>query len=393
MKISIKKNIESSMLFYILLALACMNFLGRGSLICLVFAMFALLKTKSVMKIDGGFLLALLLSMSVATAALVFYDLTEVVKAWNYVLLYYVGYNGFVAAEDKTEFVKRTVFAIFAGFGLNVVVTYLYNRNISTGGRRIIYNFWTNELMSVTLVGLLSSVIIGYSFYAIFVHKKLWMKLTGIASVWVMFLFNIQTATRTPIILFIIVYSFMLLVWFISGGWRKRFKWLVLAAVIIVLLATVYAYDVAGIKTYIVDSPLFERFASEGIETARNEIAVYYFEHMFDSIWGGGKVGASYESMAHNFIQEGHDKYGIFATVAMIGLLAGFVKNLCKLLFNPKSDIDFLFVSMYLALIIQICLEPVFDGYPVVVMILLMIHGMVSAYMTGRDNLMESCAQ
>ena len=54
---------------------------------------------------------------------------------------------------------------------------------------------------------------------------------------------------------------------------------------------------------------------------------------MFNSMWGGNKIYAAYGKMAHNFIQEGHDAYGILATVALIGLMIGFVRNVVKSIF------------------------------------------------------------
>ena len=146
MKISLNKNIEDSNLFYILIAFSCMNFLGRGSLLFLVFALFAFIKESHVIKVDGNFCCVALLTFSIALASLVFYDVTEVVKSLNYVLLYLAGHNGFMAAKDKLRFAKKTVFSVFAGFAVYVILTYLYNRNIELGGSRIIYMFGQKSL-------------------------------------------------------------------------------------------------------------------------------------------------------------------------------------------------------------------------------------------------------
>ena len=390
MKIIFKKNREASLLFCLLITLSCMNFLGRGSIVYFVFALFALLKIHPFIKIDGNFIFAALLTMSIAISSIIFYNVNEFVKSLNYVLLYLIGYNGFISSENKLMFAKRSIFAIFAGFSLNIILTYWFNHEYNFEGRRLLYSIWTKEFMAVTLVGLLSSIIIGYSFYAIFLCKKYLIKLTGIVSIFVMFLINIQTATRTPIILFAIVYAFLFFLRFFSTNWRKKIKWLALSSIVVLVAIALYLNNAFGIRAYIISSPIFTRFSSEGIETSRTEIAVYHFNNMLDSLWGGNKISETYGKMAHNFIQEGHDKYGIFATIALLGLTYYFFRNIIRLLFvKEKQQIDYLFISMYVAIIIQICLEPVFDGYPVVVMSLLMIHGIVTAYLPIRDALIR----
>lgn len=201
-----KNKIEDSWLLYVLIFLPCFNFLGKGSLFYLVFALFAATKISANVRIDSNFFFSMMLTISIAFASVVFYDISEVIKAFNYFLLYLVGYNGFVSAHDKMKFVKRTMAAIFAGFAANIVVTYFYNVNrVVIDYQRILYNFWTGEFIAVTLIGLLSSVVIGYSFYAIFVQKKLIVRIIGIASVIFMILINVQTATRTPFLLSIII--------------------------------------------------------------------------------------------------------------------------------------------------------------------------------------------
>ena len=157
------------------------------------------------------------------------------------------------------------------------------------------------------------------------------------------------------------------------------------------LIIMIYQNDIWGIKSYVMSTPIFERFSQEGLETPRIEIATHYFNNMFDSFWGGNKISQSYGRMAHNFIQEGYDKYGVLSLIAMLGLTFNIVANIVKLIcMRKKQSIEYLFISMYVAIMIQINLEPVFDGYPVVVMSLIMIHGLISAYLSNRDEVIRS---
>lgn len=393
MKIVLKQRIENSFLLYLLLALACLNFLGRGSIFCLLFALFALIIIPLKLKPDGNFLLSVLLTFSIAAASLIYSGFEDVVKALNYVLLYSIGYSGYIKAVDKEKFIRRIFFAIFFGFALLLILTYSYNLTIEfeEGQERTLYNAWTGDPIAVTLTGLLSSVIAGYSFYAIFIQKKLWLKAVGITAVVYVFLLNSQTATRTPFLLLAIVYAFSFLIRWLDLKALKKIPHLFVFFAILALLVVAYQSDWFGMKTAVLSSPVFERVEAEGFETPRGEIAKYYFENMLKYPWGGNEIYKSYGRMAHNFIQEAHDKYGIFATVALLGLTFNILKNFAKILFlKGKRKIDYLFVSMLLAIMIQICLEPVFDGYPVIVMCLLMIHGMASAYLSDRKKVKEN---
>lgn len=387
MKIILNQKIEDSFFFYFLLLLPCLNFLGRGSIFCLIFACFTLIRIPLAIKLDGNFFCSLLLTFSMAIASLVFYDLSEAIKAFNYILMYLIGYCVFFVAKDKEKLIKRIFFTIFFGFLIHVVLLYVYNLNLETEYQRTLYSIWTGQLVAVTLVALLSSVTIGYAFYAIVLHKKKAMKLAGITSIIFMMLINNQTATRTPFILFFIIFIFMFFIYIQGMENRKKVRRIVWGTIIIIAIVVIYQNDLWGIKTYILSSPIVERFAEEGMDTSRMEIASYHFKHMFDSLFGGQKISKVYGHLAHNFIQEAHDKYGIFATIALIGLAINILANIFKLLFlKRKLATDFLFISMYISIMIQICLEPVFDGYPVIIMILLLIHGLASARLASRLN-------
>ena len=387
-----KNKIEDSRLFYVLIVLPCFNFLGKGSLFYLIFALFAITKISTNIRLDSKFLFSLMLTLSIAFASVVFYDFNEVIKAFNYFLLYLIGYNGFVAAFDKIKFVKRTMAAIFTGFMANIIVTYFYNLNrVIDDYRRILYSFWTGELIAVTLIGLLSSVVIGYSFYIIFVQKKLIVKLIGIVAIVFMILINVQTATRTPFLLLAFIYLLMFLLRFFNMTQRKKAKGLILFVLVMALVVVLYQNDTWGIKTYVLSTPIYKRFMEVGIETSRFEIFEFYFQNMSKSFWGGSKVYELYGQSAHNFIQEGYDKYGILALVSLLGLSINIISTIIKMIFyKKKTDVDFLFIAMYSSIMIQICLEPTFDGYPVAIMSLLMIHGMASAYNLKRDDLIGS---
>ena len=143
-KIVLSTKIEDSILFYILLIMSCANFFGRGSLVCFFCAIYVSLKTLNKLTLNIDFICSLLLSLSIALASIAYYDITETIKAINYVLMYLIGYNAFLVSENKIVFLRKTIFSIFGGFFLNVILTYVYNCNLGIyeGNQRQLYNVW-----------------------------------------------------------------------------------------------------------------------------------------------------------------------------------------------------------------------------------------------------------
>ena len=208
-----KKGIENSITLYILLFLACLNFIGRGPILFLLFCIWGLIKSIDVhIKWNVNAICYLLMSLAAIIASILFFDGKEIIKSFVYFLAFVVGYKGYLSSNNKNQFVKYSIFAAFAGFFCNVLITYYINFIVigHTSGQRQLYSFWTNDLMSATLIGLMSSVLIAYSFYCIFCKQSVLYKVLGCIIVGLLSFVNLETSTRTPFVLIGIVYVFML---------------------------------------------------------------------------------------------------------------------------------------------------------------------------------------
>lgn len=383
-----KKTFEDSIIHYILIALFCMNFLGRGSFFCLIFAIFAAIRMPRKIMFDGCALCTLLLTLSVLFISITSSDITEAVKSLNYFLMYLIGLNGYYASENKMNYIKRSVFSIYFGYMLLVLLTFFGNLNeVRILGQRAIKNIWTGEYVAVTLIGLLSSVIIGYFFYSFFCQKSKLLKLLGLFSLISVFLVNAQTATRTPIILFFVNIAIMSLIYLVNQKGLRTLRTITVFACIVAVIAIIISFDIGGIRTYIENTPLFERFQNEGTETSRIDIAKEHFKYMFDYPFGGSNISSVTGYTPHNFLQQGYDLYGAIAGISLLIIFFCFVRNiLCLLKISEKEGVDYLLISLYLSMIIQAFLEPVFTGYPCFLFSLLLIHGIATGYLNSRKT-------
>ena len=369
-------------LFYFLLVLGCMNFLGRGSIVLLLLCLYELFRRKSYIAIDRNAIIIACFSLCVIFAAATYYSYSECIKAVNYFLMYVLGYDSYRRAEDKAACVEYTALAICIGFGLELVLMYLYNYNREQLSVRSMYSIWTGETIAVTLLGLLVSAVIGFSFYSFFYTKKKGQKVVVFFLLAVGLIISVNTATRTPFVMLFVVYAVMLVIHLFNKRGIKALRFVALGIILLLLVVLLFGLDVGGIRSATMNTHLVQRFLNEELEDGRLSRMKLHMEMMLDYPWGGGHIEAITGKNGHNYLQQGHDLYGIFAFIFLLAITVQFVSNLVRLLKKRgKTGIDMLFLSMYLSMWIQICLEPIFTGYPILFWSLLVVHGMATAYL------------
>ncbi len=286
-----RKTFENSSLLtliYVLIAMACSNFMGRGSIVLLLAILcFMIFVRPGNIKLDKEGGVIALLSLSLIPVTFFYFDFGDVVKTLLFCGAYVLGYWGYHLSTDKATFIRRTIFSIFCGFSANVVLTYFYNLDKVIVGQRNLYNIWTGERASATLFGLLSAVIVGYSFYGLFCSKGWQLKLFSGFCLVISLLLNLGSATRSPFVLFVIVYTMLILLVLLNKNGLKGLKYFAIVILVLVGIALCYMINLFGIQDFILQSPLFSRIMEEGVSTSRVDIAGMYFDNMPRYPWGG----------------------------------------------------------------------------------------------------------
>lgn len=381
-----RKQMQNSVAQYILILLFCMNFLGRGSIFCFVYAILSLIKTKRI-RFDACSLFCFAFTVVSALTSWFYWGVSEAIKCLNFFLIYLSGLNGYYEAEDKGEYIKGIIFTIFLGYAIYIVLTFFYNLKIERNGYRILYNIWSGELVAVTQISLCSSVIIGYSIYAIAKRSHWKSKIVPFAALIVTLILNTITATRTPFLLFILVSFFIGIVYLATHGKKKLFSSIVAIGLVCLIGVAALKANLFGVADRLESISIVSRFLSDGIKTGRTSIIIEHFKYSTSYIWGGGKIEALTGRMAHNYVQQAHDRYGWLATVSVLLITVCFINNIFKIAKKKeKKEIDYLLLSMYAALFVQSLLEPVFTGYPCFFFALLFIHGAASAYLKSGER-------
>ena len=384
-----KRALEDSWIYFLLIILFCFNLFGRGSIVCLVFSLFALLKMRDKLVIDGTGVAVLIFTAAAFISAFANYGIVAAIQCLNFGFMYVIGLNGYYNSDDKSKYLQRFFFALFAGFFSIVLFIIIWNfDNEVVLGQRLAVNPWSGEYINVTLVGLLCSVLIGYFFYATFINKNLFLRIISIVSIVAVIAVNVQTSTRTPIVLLAIIMAIMVFL-YLKDSKNKRAARIVLAISIVGgVLFFAYYLDILGLQSAVESTPIYQRFEEEGMDTRRTEVFVDHLRYMIKYPLGGEHIRETVEMDAHNLLQQCYDLYGAPAFLVLAVIFVDFIKNLILLFkLKERKSFDYLFISMYIIFLIQVCLEPVFTGYPCFFFSLLMFHGTANAYLKKEKGL------
>lgn len=377
----------------ILLSCSCLNLVGKGSLIFLLFCLLSLVFTyKKGQKIPYYFILYFFCAVAVVLSSLLFYSYAEVIKCVNYLLPFIIGFNLIINSKDYKQTIIQIFFAVFLGFSLNIIIVYFYNLGIKRESVRTLYSFWTKEPIAVTCVGLFSSVVIGYAAYAIIGRARWIIKILSITSLVFGLILAIDTATRTPLVLSILVFVIMNYIYIKSNRGRAALRFIFILGLFFLFIYMAYSFDLLGIKTFFESSNIFKRLEDEGLETSRWEISLEHFRLMPKYLWGGGNITNETSEFAHNVLQDAYDNFGVLFAFPFLFIIIHWVYNLIKIsCIKGKTSVDYLLVSVQLAIMIQFCVEPVVTGYPVILWCMFLFDGISTAYLIIRGNVIENC--
>lgn len=362
-------------LFYILGALACMNFLGRGPVVFLVFCIYGIWYFRKNFTcnytVDYKIVPFVILSVSAFIAASIFFGIKDAIKPINFVLSYLLGCYVSIYSVDRKQTIIRLTVCLGIGFLCNLALTYYMNFIVlgHEPGIRTLINVWTNEPIPSTLIGLLSAFIIGISYYFIFVRGTFIVKAVCIIGLLLTLFVNNQTATRTPFLLIILTFFVLLYC-------RYDNRFFIVAPLVLLIGYVTISLNLFGLSDIISNSVVFERIDDKGFETARTDIFNKYLSLMWDYPWGGnyGEMIVGY--LPHNSIQEVQNSYGIIAFLMMLIIYFRIGLLLLKYVRKARYDeINYLIIGLLTTIILQTLLEPVNSGYPQLLWVLFVYYG------------------
>lgn len=376
------KKIENSFLLYMLLCLAFMNFLGKGTAFYLVFCFYGLYKVKSIGLGNNiiTYITLVVLTFGAVLSSLFYFEGDMILKSFLYLLSFLFGYNVILKCNDPHVVINRIMLSSVIGILVFLGLVYFFNFKVLThiSGQRILFSIWTGEEMSVTLVGLVSSLPICYSIYCFFCKKNIIYYMIGFVSLLLPFVLNIETATRTPLVLAVLVYLLMLLKLYKSSSIKIKKR-------IVYLIIVVAFFIIFWGLPFLSSSAIGSRLEEEGLKTSRTRLVSDFLDLTFEYPWGGNFAHNKLGIMAHNFLQEAHDMFGLFFSIPLFILFLSYLKNIFYMFFSSNNNPEILLLlSISFGLILSNLMEPSISGYPLMVWLMFIIMGMLTALTKGQ---------
>ncbi|MBR6604050.1 MAG: hypothetical protein IKK94_08555 [Clostridia bacterium] len=314
------------------------------------------------------------------------YSLLGMIKTLTYLLCYVVG-NSMI--EDDLDYAENnTPYSLFywtvMAIALGAFVHYLLNwiSNLSYGSRNTV-DIWSGSEMAATGQAAMACIPLGLAIACLFFKNSIKIKLAAIITVILVLGYNLVLSGRTLIIMFLIITAVAFSHRFLRVK-KGRMRVVVLLLAVILLLLFVYQANILGIRSYIEDSPLYERFFAENSQTELDEDnrdikKQYFLKNMLSYPWGGMHMREEM-GYAHDIFLDTYDEAGIFALLGMVIYILISVYHMFKCVSDETLSFGFrqIVLCVYVICYIEFMVEPILQGMPWLFASFCLIDGYVS---------------
>ena len=308
-------------------------------------------------------------------------------RVFAFVFMYIVGMNVVESSKDslKPGSEDKTAYKFLAVITMGAFAHYLmkFIYNFGTAVSRNTLDVWSNATMAATGQAALCSMAIGLSVAFILLPKTKFIRIIGIILTAFILLYNLILAGRTIMMVYLIV--FIAAMYFIYRNLKnksKRYKYVL--GVLLFLLAVLIAYNmnIGGIKNTLESSNLFLRFFDSpeyGLTSdSRMENKISYITNAFSHL-GGGLYLRNRFGYAHDLLLDAYDEYGLLTFIVLLFILINGIKELYYFTKNNQIDMFYRlpFLCVYIAILLEFWVEPIFPGMPWIFACYSLINGML----------------
>ena len=375
-------------ILYVLIFLFGLGFLDiRGIIVCGAFLMAFVCFPRT--QIDKT-MLSLLFFGVFYTLSLYMYGSITLDQIIKFLILpagtYYIG---FVIADNEP--VEGTTYRLATALTLGFFIHSLLNMSsfIEVFGvdfsvpHRKTFEFWKNkEVLSVTVSNLYSAPMVGYSIGIIFAHKSVTKRIIAIVALGAVVFTMLLYQNRTTIVVIALLFALSVIFDFVKKGLRSKLFWLML--LVGVCFAIILLYDIAGIKTFIWGTTLFDRMQGDSNSISRFAIWVNFLSGDWWKYPFGGKgfelLGGS-AKYVHNLWLDTWWNTGFIPFVFLLIFTIKLISQVISLNRDSKVVTYKNIVVMYLlsGLLINFCVEPVLEANPFVFLVTTFLSGSMQA--------------
>lgn len=363
-----------NILVYILLFFAAMNFQTRFSLfLLLAFAGVCFLQKS--LKINELIFVYLLLSF-----LMFIYNsdkgVLSVIHFAAPTCSYLIGLNitsenayknntdSMMLTSQKNGYVLLAIISLgsFAHFLLNFIT------NVGSSVGRNTNDIWTGTTMAATGQAALACLMLGFAVAMIFLPSTKERRVIGMLCVLLIMAYNLILSGRTLIIM-LLVLCFVALMYPKFKDVTKSYKnkYYISMCGIFVAMIVIYVADIGGIRTYINNSLLFERFEDMSgafvDNSARTNTKILFIKDALNHPFGGLYMRHKY-GYAHDLLLDGYDEYGFLGLLLLLTIVFDGAIQLYRIVFKStlNNEIKLVFLLVNIAVWLEFTVEPILAG-------------------------------
>lgn len=298
---------------------------------------------------------------------------------------YIVGYQLMSYNSYNSDLQLKRIFYILI-FGrffhglLNFIVSNGYENIVRNGN-----DVWTKSIIAATGQGALMTMTISLLYFGIFVvpQKRYIEKTFILISVWLCVLNNLKSASRTGIIIMIVIFILCIIYTVLGAKYSSRKKFTIIGTLIVVLALgfLVYNNDFGGIKTNFENSALYSRVNNpvdyESGDENRKNMYLDAIRIGFTKPFGDGTLDT-----AHNFWLDIFKQTGFIPFLLALIYTINIIRDIWFIIKNHfvNEEIKYLILSVCTAVLINFAVEPIMKGMPYYFTVFCIMEGAMRKY-------------
>lgn len=299
---------------------------------------------------------------------------------WLPITSYLLGYMIINQSKDREKSFENLILIISLGSCCYGILNYVTSPSFDFATGRLIYDFWGDYPLKVTLQNTLFTSITSLLFYSLFIEKNWIKKVFLIIAILISIICCINSASRTLLIIIVIVFIFNFFLYFYCYRKKmgKSIKVIFLISLVALIGIVFYKNDFFGIQTIYKSSMLYQRSLRQSLSIDNDPRFSYYLlaiEHILRYPLGGVDfVGFSY---AHNMWLDVGGVSGIIPLFLLIIYSIQTMINVIKLIHSNKmnTNLKFIMFSVFIALNINFMVEPIIQGTVYLFIFMCLING------------------
>ena len=374
-----------------LLFLTAINFMHVGQMLLPIICLIIFIDNKFKLKVNSWLIFIILCLFGLAFFAfsykLGFYSTMGVCLP----MAYYIGSNIKRTSEEET---KKIIYLLTFGMATHIVLNMITDIVLDPDFLNSISHLdvWTLDKVSTTSTAVNSILIISLLYYFLCHEKNFRYKVIGIFLFLSIMIYDVALGRRTPLILtFICLITSFIIDTFIYKAKKINKKPAIITMIIFIAIilcfVLIYILNIFELRKYIENLGIIKKFIEYGLDTGRIDIFIEAIKLMPQHLWGGQEIYNVLGIQVHDLWMDTYDYAGAIPFALLIFHSVLFIKTFILFIKSKKisNDYKLLMLPMFLAITIQLFLEPIMTGSSLFIIIVIIIEAIIEKKVSYED--------